>query len=237
LVVGQDEVVLDGEVGVRGGVAFRAAAKHLRRRLALEFNFPPGERFLPQPLLLRVEGFLFGLVVFHGPAFLVAAQADGAVVVAAQARKEGEKLLEALPAFLGVGFLVKQGADDAGDFEREPWGEPIADRTVLGFFVADREGFSDLADEIGVGLLAEPVLVAALTPDAEVLLGDGGAVELLGQDGLDLVLGIKPAEEMVGGLAVVEALVDGVTEVAGETGDFTVASWIVHSFLGFTIYD
>jgi hypothetical protein len=42
---------------------------------------------------------------------------------------------------------------------------------------------------------------------------------------------------MVGGLAVVEALVDGVTEVAGETGDFTVASGLVHSFLGFTIDD
>ena len=55
---------------------------------------------------------------------------------------------------------------------------------------------------------------------SDLVLGDRVAVELLLEDGLDGRLGVEPIEEGRGRFALVQALVEGLAEGGGETGDF-----------------
>jgi hypothetical protein len=66
---------------------------------------------------------------------------------------------------------------------------------------------------------------------AEVLFGDGGAVELVFEDLADGVEAVEPVEDLGAGLAAFESLVELVAEMDGEAGDFAVAR--VHGNLGF----
>ena len=70
-------------------------------------------------------------------------------------------------------------------------------------------------------LVEEPVLVAAgVFPVGEVLLGDGGGVEVMFEDVLDLGESIEPVEKFGAELAVGETGVELITDGLGETGDF-----------------
>jgi len=66
----------------------------------------------------------------------------------------------------------------------------------------------------------EPVEEAAVVPFREVLGADGDAVEMFGEEGLDFGEGVEPLDEIHAGFAIVEALVELVAELVGETGDF-----------------
>ena len=66
----------------------------------------------------------------------------------------------------------------------------------------------------------EPVEETAVVPFREVLGADGDAVEMFGEEGLDFGEGVEPLDEIHAGFAIVEALVELVAELVGETGDF-----------------
>ncbi len=98
-----------------------------------------------------------------------------------------------------------------GEFVGEAFGEGWV---AQGLFVVE------VADE-GEGVLVDkPVAVAADLPVVEVGRGDGGGVEIGGQDGLDFGEGVEPVEEGGAGFVVEEALVELVADGGGETGDF-----------------
>ncbi len=224
-------------VEVGSFVAIFAAAELVRHEVAGEIGLPFVQQFVSEFLVFGSVSRCFGGIVLGGPTLLGMAHADGAVFVAAEAGEHGEELLEALPAFFRVGVLVEQRPDNAGEFEGEHGAEPVADGAVSGFFAGAGKGVGEPADEVGVFLLAKPVLEAALTPDAEVLPGNGGAVEEHVEDFLGLRFSVEPGEDGGGRLGDVEAAVEGVAEVAGEAGDFTGAGGGGHRILGFTIDD
>jgi hypothetical protein len=58
-------------------------------------------------------------------------------------------------------------------------------------------------------------------PFAEVLLGDGGPVKLLLEDGLDVGTVVEPAEDLVALDIIIEAAVEFVTDVAGQALDYS----------------
>ncbi len=143
------------------------------------------------------------------------------MVVAAEAVEAGGEVEEAVEVGGfggGVGGEVLESAAQ-GDGERggeEGGGGGGVARVIL-------EGGGLLAEvgEPGAGLLElEPVGEAAAAPFGEVLFSDGAAVEVGGEDGLDLGEGIEPGEEGGGGLAVVEAGIELVADGGGEAGDF-----------------
>jgi hypothetical protein len=79
---------------------------------------------------------------------------------------------------------------------------------------------AEVFDGIDVLLLAEPALVAALTPIGHVLFGDGLALEFGGEDFFDDGEFVEPGEDLGVAVTIEEALVDLFAEVAGEAGDF-----------------
>ncbi|HEX3717709.1 MAG TPA: hypothetical protein VH595_07050 [Verrucomicrobiae bacterium] len=71
--------------------------------------------------------------------------------------------------------------------------------------------------------LEEPFLKSALAPGAEVLWGNGLAVEVGGDGFLDGGKGVEPGEDLSGILAVVEAGVELFADLAWKAGDFAAA--------------
>ena len=67
-------------------------------------------------------------------------------------------------------------------------------------------------------LAGKPFLEAALAPVGEVLLADGVAVEVFGEDFLDFRQGIEPADDLLAFRAVLEAGVE--SECPRATGRF-----------------
>jgi len=77
------------------------------------------------------------------------------------------------------------------------------------------------------GLLAElPGLEAAIFPFGEVLRGDGAALEVFFEDGLDFGQVVEPNGEADGGVAGIEALVELVADLGREVGDFAFAGGV-----------
>jgi hypothetical protein len=85
------------------------------------------------------------------------------------------------------------------------------------------EVFNEIGQGVAEEFLLGPIFIAAVTPFAEVLLGDEAAIELFGEDGLDFGQGVEPIEERTGEFAVAEAEVEGFANVAREAGDFAAA--------------
>ena len=102
-------------------------------------------------------------------------------------------------------------------------GEPMDELAGAGFgegLVAEGVFILEAGEE-GEGVLAEePVAVATEAPLGEVCGGDGAAVEVGGEEGLDFGEGIEPVEEGWGQFAVVEAVVELFADGVGEAGDF-----------------
>jgi hypothetical protein len=92
--------------------------------------------------------------------------------------------------------------------------------------------------------LEKPFLKTALTPGAEVLRGDGHAIEALDDDLADFWQIVEPREDFGGFKAVVEAAVKLLADSAREPGDFAAAlgesgfgldGWELHGI--YRIYD
>lgn len=67
----------------------------------------------------------------------------------------------------------------------------------------------------------EPALVAAFAPVVEILVIDGFAFELGGEDFFDAGKGVEPGENIGSRMIIEEATVELLTDVFGETGNFT----------------
>ena len=86
-----------------------------------------------------------------------------------------------------------------------------------------RDVFAHVRGAVEEFAMEEPFLESALTPGAEVLGGDGRAVEALADDLADFGQVVEPGEDFGGFLAVVEADVELLADGAGEAGDFAAA--------------
>lgn len=87
-----------------------------------------------------------------------------------------------------------------------------------GFDVGGAGG--EVAEEGEEFLMGLPCAESGAAPVAEVLLIDRGAVEIGGQDFLDLGEAVEPIGEGGAGDVAVHAAVDFVAERRGELGDF-----------------
>ena len=165
--------------------------------------------------------FALGFSLFAGVFLLPEAGDGGAVIIAAEAGEFAVDFDEADEAFLGVDFVLGEEVFGlAGEFEGEEGGETVAVSPAIGGVFQDFGLFGEAFGEVLGVLEAEPVLVAALFPFAEVGFVDGAAAEVFGQDGLDFGEGVEPVEDFGGGLAVFEAVADLFAEGEGEAGDF-----------------
>ena len=91
-------------------------------------------------------------------------------------------------------------------------------------------GFGEITIAIGersggVKALAfgEPLEVAALAPQSEVDLRNGGAVELRAEDGLNLGQSVEPRDEFPAAFAFEKAQIKLFADFVGEICDFTVS--------------
>jgi hypothetical protein len=172
-------------------------------------------------LLLRggdpEAGLLLGQLLLL--ALLLQTDALKVVVAAADAVEPADEGEDALLAAIGDGF-GEGGHEETAEGEGLELGAAVGEGALA---EGDLE-FLDFLDEAGErfpeGFLLFPVKVAALTPFAEVLLGDGTTIELLGEDGLHLGLDVEPGEELGAGFTVAEAAVEGFADRARETSDF-----------------
>jgi len=73
--------------------------------------------------------------------------------------------------------------------------------------------------------IAQPILVAAVSPFGNVVLGDGPAGEMRGEDLPDFGQLIEPGHSVFGEGAVEQELVELLADRFGEAGDFTGASF------------
>jgi hypothetical protein len=168
-------------------------------------------------------GFGFGEGEFADVGLLLAlaleADALEVVVAAADAVDRADEGEDALLAALGDG-LGEGGHEEAGEGEGLEFGATGGEGIVGLADVEILQVFEEADEGVAEGFLLHPVDVAAVAPFAEVLLGDGAALEVLGEDGLRFGLGVEPGEEGVGDFAVAEAVVEGFAEVVREAGDF-----------------
>jgi hypothetical protein len=150
------------------------------------------------------------------------AQAFTGVVAAVNAIEGADEGEDALFLALGDG-LGHGGEEETAKDEGLEFRAPVGDGLLA---VADLEGiefFAEIAEGFTEEFFLFPIDVATLTPFAEVLLGDGAAFELLGEDGLHFGLGVEPGEKGAGDFAVGEALVERFADGARETADFSAA--------------
>jgi hypothetical protein len=71
----------------------------------------------------------------------------------------------------------------------------------------------------------EPVAVAAVFPFVDVVGDEGAAIEVLGQDGFDFGHLVEGGDEVLGGGAIIESLVDAVAPGAGGDGRSCRCGW------------
>lgn len=171
--------------------------------------------------------FAFALLAVIGglmvPAFLLEFEVGGAEVIAAEAGELALGIADAFPALVDIGTVAKPvlgGADEVGGGDG---GKGIGDFPGTEAGVQGIGLFGELKGEVAGFPEFEPVLIAALAPFGEVLLGDGAAAKEFGEDTLDFGEGVEPGEELGAGGAVIDALVEFIAEDAGEAGDFAFA--------------
>ena len=197
-----------------------AAAQHFSFAFHLERGIEPFAQVLFRGFSPGSPVLFFLTVPFVAPLFFGEADAAAVVVFAAEAGGFTQDALEAFPALVGVGDFVEfldGGEELDGQQGAEAVGEGhavVLDEAFLVYF--EFLGLLDEGLDLFAGLLeAEPGLIAAGFPLGEVLRRDGAGIEFLFEDRFDLGDSIEPGEDVVGGLAVVEALVELVADVFG----------------------
>jgi hypothetical protein len=146
----------------------------------------------------------------------------GAVAVVAEASEFREQFAQALPAVLGAGGAFEEGAGGNGEVGGEELGKFFGE-DIAGGGMEVGGVFHELVERVALLVEVLPIEEAALFPMGEIDFVDGLAVEVVGEDGLDFREGVEPGGELLGFLAVVEALVELVADGAGEAGDFALA--------------
>jgi hypothetical protein len=176
--------------------------------------------FGADPGFLLLGGELFSR--FGILAFALQADAFAVVVAAADAIEGADEGEDALFAALGDGF-GQDGDEEPAQGEGLQLGATVGEGLLA---VADLEGIEFLA-EVAEGFAEEffvfPIDVAALPPFAEVLLGDGAALEVFGEDGFHFGPGVEPGEKGASDFAVGETLVEGFADRTREAADFAAA--------------
>ena len=159
----------------------------------LGFRFHSSPRHFFVKLLRSGTGFLFGEVRtggcrchylgFFGAVVFVAFEADAAapVVGVLQAAEFAVEGFQPGPAFFRIFYLL-QGSHGLADFKDEVTADGfvgVAAAVVLFefFFV-----FGEVFEPIDALLVEEPILIAGAAPFGEVLVGDGFACEVFGED-------------------------------------------------------
>ena len=138
--------------------------------------------------------------------------ATGVEVAAAEGDDIGGEGAEAAEFSLGL-LGWHEGMGDSGKAEGEPLYEFVAE--VEGGSRAGAIGFVRGGEFEGV-LAHLPVAEPVLGPFVEVLLGDGSAAELSGEDAFDLGEGVNPGEELVVRFGIGEAVVEFLANSVGE---------------------
>lgn len=155
--------------------------------------------------------------------FAEGADAEGFEVVAAEAGEFAEETPEVV-ALVAVGQGIgSEGGNEFSQGKRGHGGEPVGHGhhsrlvgEVIGIACHDSHPFTGF-------LVLLPFDKATLAPFAEVLLGDGLAVEVAVEDALHAFLGIEPLDEHVARFGVLELAVELLSNRARETCDLAVA--------------
>jgi hypothetical protein len=199
-----------------------AAAKTSGTEAQLRGGVIEAEFFIPLLLAgaLGVGG-VFGLHL-PVPALVIYAGLQGAMVVAAHLGQLAEDLAQALPAFCRGGFVSEQFSAELDQFDGEQAGEAVADVQAagvgkLGLFLGQG------GDQLAGFLLAEPIEVATRLPFGEVLLAEWASAEVTVEDFADFFRLVEPVDEVLAGLAVLEAAVEFGTDGVREAGDFSIS--------------
>ena len=132
------------------------------------------------------EVIQFALVI---DGFEFEAEALGSKIAAAKAGDIEAKVAQQGPFALGI-FFGSQERAGAGDvLESNPVGElfgkGLVEASVGTLFVETGRGL-EFGDEIEGLMCDEPIVVAAISPFAEVDLGNRTGIEMFGEDGFDL---------------------------------------------------
>lgn len=203
-----------------GGVGPFAASHLFDEGVELEAGVHGGEAFLTVLFDGLAFFFALGLGFFPSVAAFLELGVAGLAVVAAEAGEFAIDLGEAVEARLAVHVLREDVFGEAGKFQGEEGGEAFGEVLALGLIFQE---FGLVGEAVGkvLGMLeAEPVLVAAFAPFAEVGFVDGIAFEVFLENGLDGGEGVEPFEDFVGWVAVDEVLADLFADFKGEAGDF-----------------
>lgn len=147
----------------------------------------------------------------------------GAVFFAAKAGEFGKEFAEALPAVLGLGGGGEEVRGGEGEVGAEEAGEGVGrgggavGRGELG------GGVGEVEEAVAFILAFLPVGEAALSPVGKVGFVDGLGIEVVGEDGLDFGERVEPGQEGLGLMAVIQAAVELVADLAREPGDLAFA--------------
>ena len=156
-----------------------------------------------------------------GVALAIQAEALGGVVTAAELDDIGTELAQAPPVLRAVQGLEPASGKGVtgGHAVGEEFGEWEAGLEVGGVL-------SKLPGEFLGILVEEPIAIAAVLPLGEVLGADRFAGEIRGHDVLDFGKGVEPGHEVFALVAIVNAAIQLVADVAGEAGDFSGAGGV-----------
>jgi len=166
------------------------------------------------------ESFLFGFGVglFESQALLFDGQAAGDEIAATQSDDVAEVVAHfAQIVFGGLGEWSSLGCG------REASGDPmdeVVDEGCRNKLVGLGVLSCFFGDKFDGGLPHLPTAERGAPVIGEVLLGDGLAFEMVGDDGASFWQGIQPREQRVAGLSVGEATVELVSDCRGEARDF-----------------
>jgi hypothetical protein len=152
--------------------------------------------------------------------------AGGLVIVTAEAGDFTVNLAEALPLLFGVGFGIDEGLGQFGEAGGQQGAELIAHELAMG---AAAQGIGILVkvpDEFAGSFKPQPILVAALFPVGEILLGDGASLKVVAEPFLDDHMGVEPFDDLAARFAVFEAAADLIADGLGEAGDFAGAGGV-----------
>jgi len=152
-------------------------------------------------------------------AFMRDGEADGVLFAFEKISGGGGELDEFFRCGIFIGGLLEKfenfsggkGGGAASDIAAASLGE------VIGFF-------RDFFYGANVVLVVEPALVTGHASSRKVLVADGHAVELGGEDFFDGLKFVEPGEDVRAAFAVVESGIDFLANLAGKAGDFACQS-------------
>lgn len=147
--------------------------------------------------------------------------ANGKAVALAKDAELADGIAEESQANRGVTRRVEELPGYEGEFGGENRGERVDELALIDGGVEVAGCLKETIDAIGEMLGTLPVAEAAGFPCGEVLLADGAILEVRGEDKADFREGIEPEEDVVEGLAVIEAGVERFANVAWQAGDFS----------------